>query len=391
MIIFRVLFTLVSIGWWGRLGDVWGRKPVLLLACSFLLVLIKSANAPTLLMLSVLHGLFGGHALLYGTLLAYVTDCTSLSSRFGKFSALFAFAYVTAVMAIQLGNFNTLGGQIYPENSYPFMMNALVLTANLLWIATILPESLQTMGIQERRDIVSDFRAEFPYSFAASPLHRRSYLILSLSVFLYSLTLDFPYLKWAYEHLWQYKHFSDFAFFYALYIFGVTSIALVYIYPGSNRLLKRIYGKELHSLLYITKRLVQYSVSLDAFLALLVIAIPTTEPARLVHLFFNSVSFLFIGVIPALFCLASLEATQAGHTSRLTILFGSLAAIQEVGLIISTSFIESALHRLSSTGQLKIMYSVMAAFLILTSMLLGLGKLQTDVATEDGDDHVVQT
>ncbi|KAK0189120.1 hypothetical protein F5146DRAFT_697035 [Armillaria mellea] len=39
MTIFRVLFTLVSIGWWGRLGDIWGRKPILLLVCSFLLVL----------------------------------------------------------------------------------------------------------------------------------------------------------------------------------------------------------------------------------------------------------------------------------------------------------------------------------------------------------------
>ncbi len=33
------------------------------------------------------------------------------------------------------------------------------------------------------------------------------------------------------------------------------------------------------------------------------------------------------------------------------------------------------------------MYIVMAAFLILTSMFLGLGKLQTDIATEDGDDR----
>lgn len=142
---------------------------------------------------------------------------------------------------------------------------------------------------------------------------------------------------------------------------------------------------------YITRRLVQYSVSLDAFLALLVIVIPTTEPARLVHLFFTSVSFLFTGVIPALFCLVSLEATQVGHTSRLTVLFGTLVAIQEVGGTISTSFIQDALHRSPSAGQLKIMYIVMAAFLILTSMLLGLGKLQTDAATEDGDDDVVQT
>ncbi|KAK0189121.1 hypothetical protein F5146DRAFT_697063 [Armillaria mellea] len=111
-------------------------------------------------------------------------------------------------------------------------MNALILAANLLWIAIILPESLQTRSRQERRDIVSDFRVEFPYSFAASPPHRQPYLILSLSVFLYSLTLDFPYLKFAYEHLWQYRRFSDFAFFYALYIFGATSVALVYIYPA---------------------------------------------------------------------------------------------------------------------------------------------------------------
>lgn len=108
---------------------------------------------------------------------------------------------------------------------------------------------------------------------------------------------------------------------------------------GLNRLLKHIYGKELQSLLYITRRLVQYSVSLDAFLALLVIAIPTTEPARLVHLSFTSVSFLFTGVIPALFCLASLQATQVGHTSRLAVLFGTLAAIQEVGRTISVRII----------------------------------------------------
>ncbi|KAK0238630.1 hypothetical protein EDD85DRAFT_515429 [Armillaria nabsnona] len=396
MTILRVLFTLISIGWWGRLGDVWGRKPVLLLVCLFLLVLdaclicidrYKWANAPILLALSVLQGLFGGHALLYGILHAYVADCTSLSSRFGKFSTLFAIAYVTIIMAIRFGDFNTWGGQIRPENSYLFVMNALILAANLLWIATILPESLQTIGSQERRDMVSNFRAEFPYSFTASPPHRQSYLILGLSVFLYSLTLDFPYLKLAYEHLWQYRHFNDFAFFYALYIFGVTAVALVYVYPGLNRLLKHFYGKELQSLLYITRRLVQYSVSLDAFLALLVIAIPTTEPARLVHLFFTSVSFLFTGVIPALFCLASLQATQVGHTSRLAVLFGTLAAIQEVGRTISTSFIQGALYRSPSTGQLKIMYIVMAAFLILTSMLLGLGKLQTDVATGDGDDR----
>ncbi|KAK0497266.1 hypothetical protein EDD18DRAFT_1352123 [Armillaria luteobubalina] len=141
MTIFRIWFTLVSIGWWGRLGEVWGRKPTLLLVCSFFLVLdvcliridrTKSANAPTLLALSVLHGLFGGHALLYGTLHAYVVDCTSLSSRFGRFSALSAFAYVTAVMVIQLCDFDTWGGQISPENSYPFMMSALVLAVNLL-------------------------------------------------------------------------------------------------------------------------------------------------------------------------------------------------------------------------------------------------------------------
>ncbi|KAK0457773.1 uncharacterized protein EV420DRAFT_477607 [Desarmillaria tabescens] len=185
----------------------------------------------------------------------------------------------------------------------------------------------------------------------------------------------------------NYDHFSDFAFFYALYIFVATVVALVYLYPGLHRLLKYIYGKELQSLLYITKRLVQYSVSLDAFLAPLVITIPTTEPARLVHFFFTSLSYLFAGVIPALFCFASLRDEQVGHTSRLAVMFGTLAAIQEIGRIISTSFVRGILFRSPSSGQLKIMYMIMAVLLILTSVLLELEKFQTNTATEDSDDR----
>ncbi|KAG7444374.1 uncharacterized protein BT62DRAFT_921193 [Guyanagaster necrorhizus] len=124
----------------------------------------------------------------------------------------------------------------------------------------------------------------------------------------------------------------------------VALLTLAYLYPGLNHLLKHVYGKELQSLWFIIRRLIQSTVSLDAFLALLVIAIPTTESMRLVYLF-TTVSFLFAGVIPALFCITFLHAEQFGHTSRLSDMFGTTAAIQERGRILFTSVIQGALYR----------------------------------------------
>lgn len=122
----------------GRLSDVWGRKPVLLLsiggtACA--LVLLGVSNSIGMLFASrMLDGVTGGNI---SVAQAYMTDVTSEKDRgqaFGLVGAAFGIGFILGPAT---------GGLLsqYGQMVAPFVAAALAL-GNLLLVAFVLPESL---------------------------------------------------------------------------------------------------------------------------------------------------------------------------------------------------------------------------------------------------------
>jgi DHA1 family tetracycline resistance protein-like MFS transporter len=130
----------------GRLSDVWGRKPVLLIsiggtACA--LVMLGLANSIWMLFASrMLDGITGGNI---SVAQAYMTDVTSEEDRgqaFGLVGAAFGIGFILGPAT---------GGLLasYGQMVAPFVAAALAI-GNLMLVAFVLPESLSA----ERRAIV---------------------------------------------------------------------------------------------------------------------------------------------------------------------------------------------------------------------------------------------
>lgn len=130
----------------GRLSDVWGRKPVLLLsiggtACA--LVVLGLSNSVWMLFASrMLDGVTGGNI---SVAQAYMTDVTSEEDRgqaFGLVGAAFGIGFILGPAT---------GGVLsnYGQMVAPFVAAALAV-GNLLLVALVLPESLSA----ERRALV---------------------------------------------------------------------------------------------------------------------------------------------------------------------------------------------------------------------------------------------
>ena len=134
------LMQVIAAPFLGRLSDVWGRKPVLLLsiagtACA--LVMLGFANSLWMLFASrMLDGITGGNI---SVAQAYMTDVTSEKDRgkaFGLIGAAFGIGFILGPVS---------GGLLSAVNQHlPAFIAAGLAAINLLLVLFILPESLST-------------------------------------------------------------------------------------------------------------------------------------------------------------------------------------------------------------------------------------------------------
>ena len=125
---------------WGKISDRFGRKPILALglfgmSASFFLFGL-AGNLSVLFVLRFLHGVFAGA--IFPTTRAYIADCTTKKDRAKHFGR------VGAAMALGAVFGPAIGGVLAQESiSLPFFVASFIAALNFVYIARLLPESIQ--------------------------------------------------------------------------------------------------------------------------------------------------------------------------------------------------------------------------------------------------------
>ncbi|KAF9445477.1 hypothetical protein P691DRAFT_777552 [Macrolepiota fuliginosa MF-IS2] len=145
------VLSAISTGFWSRLGDTHGRKPILVifisgaLAMEAVFVLVMSPysffnrHAERLILVGpFIEGFVGGISTFNGIFHAYVSDCTRHGSRSRIFSAIQGIVFV----GLSLGPW--FGGLFLPKTGYSdsfFFCSITLLISTILYLLFICPES----------------------------------------------------------------------------------------------------------------------------------------------------------------------------------------------------------------------------------------------------------
>ncbi|RDB25839.1 putative membrane protein C14C4.07 [Hypsizygus marmoreus] len=372
------VLSAISTGFWSRLGDSHGRKPILAIflagaigmeACYVLVMQPKSIfgrHAEKFILAGpILEGLVGGLSSFNGIVHAYTSDCTRHGSRSKIFSTIQGIVFVGLAMG------PWFSGLVLPKTAilnvdHAFYLSISLLALTLSYVTLLCPESHQPMPYELEVTSLDTM------SFKASPvvllrryLHRfLTALLIPIAMFAprstpgssrrnYNLTLVgaglFTYIistgiysmKYLYaQHVYTWTA-AELGYYMSLLWISRAFNLLVFL-PVIISYLKRKIPRsdsvvpspeKISAEMRLDKLLAQGSLAVDGLADTLVALAPTSSQATYIGL--SCLSSFTSGGNPALHSLGAVCLHACGFGSEVGALFGGIAVLSAIGHIIS--------------------------------------------------------
>ncbi|PPQ71192.1 hypothetical protein CVT24_010010 [Panaeolus cyanescens] len=370
------VLSAISTGFWSRLGDTHGRKPILvsfllgalLMESVFVLVMrpdsIFGRHAEQLILVGpVVEGFVGGLSTFNGVFHAYISDCTRHGSRSTIFSTVQGMVFV----GLAIGPW--LGGLFFPPKGYNdgfFYGSIGLISATILYVIFICPESRQPQRVpvvQERGDLASKPSpvitiGKLLKNFATALLlpismftPRRSFdnpskrnwnmTFVGLGLFLYLVSTGVYSAKYLYaQHVYDWTtaelgyYMSTLWITRAFNLLVFLPIILSYLKPKSMR------GSgvtptasEISAELSFDRRLAQISLAVDGFAdSMVALAGNRSQP---IFVLLSCLSSFTSGGNPALHSLGAICLHACGFSSDVGALFGAMGVLSAIAHVVS--------------------------------------------------------
>lgn len=436
------VLSAITTGFWSRLGDIHGRKPVLAL---FLLGAISMETFYVLVMNPrsvfgrhaeqfilvgpILEGLIGGLSAFNGVVHAYTSDCTQHGSRSKIFST------IQGIVFIGLAIGPWFSSMVLPKSTTldvnaAFFLSIALLAATLSFVIFVCPESREPTP---REDVIANRETR---SFKTSPIFMaRKYaqqflsaLIIPIAMFKprpkplgsrmnYNLTLlgagMFLYListgvytskymyaqhvySWTTAQLGYYMSLIWIARAFNLLVF--LPIVISYLKPKPPPAGTSPSPENIAAEMKFDKQLARASLAVDGLADALVALTPTSSQPTFIAL--SCLSSFTSGGNPALHSLGAVCLHACGFSSEVGALFGGMAVLSAIAHTISPSIY--AMTYASTVAYFPKMIFVLATGLLSSAVLLlgGIKSRPEDVVTletsrttliadEDDDDATI--
>ncbi|EKM78815.1 hypothetical protein AGABI1DRAFT_75334 [Agaricus bisporus var. burnettii JB137-S8] len=408
------VLSAISTGFWSRLGDAHGRKPILITFMSgalvmeavFVLVMRQNSffgrHAEQLIYLGpAAEGFVGGLSTFNGVVHAYVADCTRHGSRSKVFSTIQGIVFV----GLSLGPW--FGGLFLPKTGYShsfFLCSIGLLICTILYVLFICPESkfpsetadnspsdfqrLKHSPIQAMRHVSVKFiTALLSPLFVFAPqrirgTNKRSWnmTLVGLSFLIYCISIGVYSAKYLYaQHVYTWTTAQLGYYMSTLWISRALNLLLVlpsncivvihYLKPKRSSPGNQPSPSDVAAELVFDKYLAQISLLVDGLADALVAAISNKSQATFVVL--SCLSSFTSGGNPALQSLAAVCLHALGHSDEAGTLFGALGVLNSVAHIISPTLYATTYGATVASFPQAIF--VLAACLLFTIVALLLG------------------
>ncbi|TFK27512.1 hypothetical protein FA15DRAFT_635667 [Coprinopsis marcescibilis] len=429
VITFMSVLSAMSTGFWSRLGDTHGRKPIFatffvgagLMELVFVLVmksdtLFSRHGERFILVGPLIEGLVGGLSVFNGVVHAYASDCTRHGSRSKIFSTIQGMVFVGLAMGpwaslstLASRLLNHFAGHFLPKTGYSdlhFFCSIGVIFFNLIFVLFVCPESLQKA--QPDDDGQTEFKISaalirekatafvtsiaLPISmFAPRRIHgtqKRTYMVtlVGMALFLYLVSTGVFSVKYFYAR--QVFEWTTAELGYYMSTLWITRafnllvflpIVISYLKPKPTSLDKNAPNShDIAAELRFDRYLAQISLGADG-LADALVAI-TMSRSRPIFIALSCLTSMTSGGNPSLHSLGAVCMHASGYSNEVGALFGAMAVLSAIAHIISPGLY--ALTYSKSVGSFPEAIFVLAACLLLsaTFLLSRVRPVESDIA-----------
>ncbi|KAK2460325.1 hypothetical protein APHAL10511_007714 [Amanita phalloides] len=370
------ILSAVTTGFWSRLGDTYGRKPIFItflvgaIFMEFVFILVMQPNtlfsrhAEQLLLLGPLaEGVVGAIATFNGVIHAYISDCTQHGSRSKIFSTIQGIVFI----GLSIGPWLT-SLILPPATSIDafFYISMSLMFFTLTYMLFLCPESRErvaqvesprlavnehskTRQIPVIRSLTLKFLAALISPIAMfAPRHilgytqKKSYslTLVGLALFIYLISNGVYTSKYLFaQHLYSWttaelgSYMSLLWIMRAINLLVVLPIIISYFKPKISSSGASLTPHEIAEELRFDRHLAQFSLALDGTSDLLVAL--TSANSQLVFIALSCVTSFTSGGNPALHSLGAVCLHACGYSSEVGTLFGAKAVLSAVAHIIS--------------------------------------------------------
>ncbi|KAH0585164.1 hypothetical protein H2248_008420 [Termitomyces sp. 'cryptogamus'] len=428
------VLSAIATGFWSRLGDVHGRKPVLALfllgaicmELTYVLVMRQESlfgrHAEGFILAGpILEGLVGGLSSFNGVVHAYTSDCTRHGSRCVYLVA----KAVLLIFCFRSGIFSTIQGIVFvglaagpwfsglvlPKSATLEVENAFALSISLLlavliYILSICPESreptlpeddiyhserplftwdpvavIRSHIVQFIKALVIPITMFAPRSVPGRPGKSYNLTLVGMALFLYLVSIGVYSAKYLYaQHVYSWTtaelgyYMSILWITRAFNLLVFLPIIISYFKPKTNSASPD--SAHIAAELHFDKRLAQASLAVDGLADALVALTPASSQTLFTGL--SCLSSFTSGGNPTLHSLAAVCLHACGFSSEVGALFGGLAVLSAIAHIINP-------YIYALTYSSTVAYFPKAIFVLATALLSSAVLLLTGVSSRTED------
>ncbi|KIL59415.1 hypothetical protein M378DRAFT_14842 [Amanita muscaria Koide BX008] len=403
------ILSSVTTGFWSRLGDAYGRKPIFIMyligaifmESVFVLVMrpntiFSNYSEHFILLGPIVEGFLGAAPTFVGLLHAYISDCTRHGSRSKEFSTIHGIIFI----GLSIGPW--LAGIILPPDAGSdsfFYISMTLLAITVLYTVAVLPESLRRTADGDSNHRANEgqikpstlvllrryflkFLAAMVSSivmFAPRPIkchpRKKTYMLtfLGLAVFIYTVACGLFGTRYVFAQQLYSWTTSQLGYYMSL-LWLVKAVNLLVILPIVISYLKpktsvapgvSLKPWEIEAELRFDKQLALASLALGSALDLLVAL--TSRNSQAIFIVLSCASSFTSGVSPAFHSLGAVCLHACGYSSEVGTLFGAKAVLSAVAHIISPSIFATTYAK--TVGYFPQAIYVLSAVLTFTSAL----------------------
>ncbi|KIL67629.1 hypothetical protein M378DRAFT_1022862 [Amanita muscaria Koide BX008] len=406
------VLSAVTTGFWSRLGDAYGRKPIFIMFLTgaifmeFVFVLVMRPNtvfgryAEHLILLGpIVEGFVGALATLNGVVHAYISDCTRHGSRSKIFST------IQGIVFIGLAAGPWLTGMIIPSDAPTdifFYISMTTMTLTMIYMLVLCPESRERAAPVHSSHLANNdhtktktpmFVALRSYllkflealvspiaMFAPRPLRgnprKTSYslTLVGLAFFIYIISNGVYTSKYIFaQHLYSWTtiqlgyYMSLLWIMRAVNLLVVLPIVISYLKPKTSAAPGApLSPRDVAAELRFDRHLAQASILLDGTSDLLVAL--TSQNSQIVFIILSCLTSFTSGANPALHSLGAVCLHACGYSSEVGTLFGAKAVLVAVAHIISPTIFATTYAK--TVAHFPQAIFILATALIYTSVIL---------------------
>ncbi|KAG6895275.1 hypothetical protein C0992_002229 [Termitomyces sp. T32_za158] len=353
------VLSAIATGFWSRLGDKHGRKPVFALfllgaicmELTYVLVMqpgsLLGRHAEKFILAGpILEGLVGGLSSFNGVVHAYTSDCTRHGSRSGIFST------IQGIVFVGLAAGPWFSGLVLPKSTSldvgdAFTLSISLLLAVLFYILLICPESREPTLPEEE-----SYHREMPFFMQDPVAVVRGYTVRFIKALVIPITMFAP---------------------------RAVPVVISYFKPKPNG--TNLDAAHIAAELQFDKRLAQASLAVDGLADALVALTPASSQTLFIGL--SCLSSFTSGGNPTLHSLGAVCLHACGYSSEVGALFGGMAVLSAVAHIINPYIY--ALTYSSTVAYLPKTIFVLATALLSSAVLLlaGVSSRREDVVIRE--------